>query len=208
MKKGLIAAFLMCFVGVLSAQDIALPKPVTTGGKPLMEALNARQTNRSFSEKELTTQQLSNLLWAACGVNRPESGKRTAPTASNNQEIELYVFLKTGVYLYDAKLHKLILKTKGDFRKDVGQQAFVEKAPVVIVYVADFAKMGRYNDEAKTFYSAVDVGYVSQNVYLYAASEDLSTVVLGMIKKDDLAKLLGIANGKILLGQPVGYPEN
>jgi SagB-type dehydrogenase family enzyme len=205
MKK--LALLILLAISVnLSAQDIALPKPVTTGGRPLMEALNARRTERVFADKDFSNAQLSNLLWAANGINRPESEKRTAPTASNNQEIDIYVFLKTGVYLYDAKSNKLLLKTKGDHRKEVSTQPFVETAPVVLVFTADFDKMKRYPEEGRVYYSAVDAGYVSQNVYLYAASEGLSTVVLGMIKKDELAKLLNLKNGKVLLGQPIGFP--
>jgi SagB-type dehydrogenase family enzyme len=204
MKK--ILTLLFVFVsGVLAAQDIALPKPQTTGGKPLMEALNARRTGRSFSAQELTQQQLSNLLWAANGVNRSD-GKRTAPSAGDSREIDTYVFLKTGVYFYDADAHKLVQKSKTDSRKSVGMQPFVETAPVVLVYVGNLDKMARFDKESQTFYTATDVGYISQNVYLYAASEGLATVALGMIKKDELADLLKIQNGKLLLGQPVGYP--
>jgi SagB-type dehydrogenase family enzyme len=206
MKK--FTTIILLFVaGAVAAQDIALPKPQTTGGKPLMEALNARRTGRAFSAQELTQAQLSNLLWAANGVNRPD-GRRTAPSASNCQEIDIYVFLKTGIYLYDAEAHKLLQKSKSDARKDVGAQPFVETAPVVLVFVGNFDKMPRYQSDMQQFYSATDVGNVSQNVYLYAASEGLSTVALGMIKRDELAVLLNIKNGKVLLGQPVGYPGN
>ncbi|MDR0694813.1 MAG: SagB/ThcOx family dehydrogenase [Prevotellaceae bacterium] len=204
MKK--ILTLVLLFVsGALAAQDIALPAPQTTGGKPLMEALNARRTGRSFSAQELTQQQLSNLLWAANGINRPD-GKRTAPSAGDSREIDTYVFLKTGVYFYDATAHKLVQKSKTDSRKNVGGQPFVETAPVILVFVGNFDKMPRFDKESQNFYTATDVGYVSQNVYLYAASEGLSTVALGMIKKDELADLLKLKNGKLLLGQPVGYP--
>ncbi|MDR2801962.1 MAG: SagB/ThcOx family dehydrogenase [Prevotellaceae bacterium] len=204
MKKSL--TLLLLFVsGALAAQDIALPKPQTTGGKPLMEALNARRTGRSFSAQELTQQQLSNLLWAANGVNRSD-GKRTAPSAGDSQEIDVYVFLKTGVYFYDAAAHKLVQKSKTDARKSVGGQPFVETAPVILVYVGNFDKMARYDEAKQIFYSATDVGYVSQNVYLYAASEGLSTVALGMIKKDEIIDILKLKNAKPLLAQPVGYP--
>ncbi|MDR3133739.1 MAG: SagB/ThcOx family dehydrogenase [Prevotellaceae bacterium] len=204
MKK--IATLMLLFVsGALAAQDIALPKPQTAGGKPLMEALNARRTGRSFSAQELTQKQLSDLLWAANGVNRPD-GKRTAPSAGDSREIDIYVFLKTGVYFFDADAHKLIQKSKTDERKNVGMQPFVEIAPVVLVYVGNFDKIARFDKESQNFYSATDVGYVSQNVYLYAAAEGLTTVALGMIKKDELTALLKIKNGKPLLAQPVGYP--
>jgi SagB-type dehydrogenase family enzyme len=204
MKK--IATVLLLFVSVaLAAQDIALPKPKTTGGKPLMEALNVRRTDRSFATQELTQQQISDLLWAANGVNRP-NGMRTAPSAGNSQEIDIYVFLKTGVYFYDAAANKLVQKSKTDARKNVGMQPFVEVAPVVLVFVGNLDKIARYRPEDQTFYTATDVGYVSQNVYLYAASEGLATVALGMIKRDEITDLLKLKNAKPLLGQPVGYP--
>ncbi|MDR3350671.1 MAG: SagB/ThcOx family dehydrogenase [Prevotellaceae bacterium] len=204
MKK--IATIILLFVsGTLAAQDIALPKPQTTGGKPLMETLNARRTGRSFSAQELTQKQLSNLLWAANGVNRTD-GKRTAPSAGDSREIDIYVFLKTGVYFYDAAANKLIQKSTADNRKNVGRQPFVEVAPVILVFVANFDKLSRFDEASRTFYSATDVGYVSQNVYLYAASEGLATVALGMIKKEELTSLLNLKNGTPLLGQPVGYP--
>jgi SagB-type dehydrogenase family enzyme len=206
MKKTVLSACLF-MAGTLAAQDIVLPKPVLTGGQPLMNALNARRTERTFSEKELSQAQLSNLLWAANGVNRAD-GKRTAPSASNCQEIEVYVFLKTGAYLYNAAANTLELVAKGDLRKNVGRQAFVEKAPVVLVFAVNWDKMARYKDrpDDQAFYSATDVGFVSQNVYLYAASENMATVVLGMVNRDELAKTLKLKNGKVLLGQPVGFP--
>jgi len=205
MKKIFIVSLLWCVAGVLFAQDITLPKPVTTGGKPLMDALNARQSNRTFAEKELSMQQLSDLLWATFGVNRPD-GKRTAPSAMNMQEIDIYVFLKTGAYLYDAKANKLVLKAAGDLRGSVGQQPFLEKAPVVLVFAADFSKT-RGDSEGTRLFAGIDVGYISQNVYLYAASTGMNTVAVAMVKKDELVKLLGITNGFILLGQPVGFPQ-
>ena len=195
---------LALFVVTLSAQDITLPKPVITGGKPLMQVLNDRATNRNIAEKPLSMAQLSNLLWAATGVNRPD-GRMTAPTASNNQEIDVYVFLPQGVYLYDVKEHALVLKLSGDHRKVASPR---QGAPsgVLLVYVADFGRMGRYDDSAKQFYSATDAGYVSQNVYLYCASEGLATVALGGIDRPAIMELLNITNGKPILGQPVGFP--
>ncbi|MDR0668326.1 MAG: SagB/ThcOx family dehydrogenase [Prevotellaceae bacterium] len=207
MKKSLLL-ILVCIAGYAGAQNITLPKPVTHGGKPLMNALNDRQTIRSFSSQELSLAQLSNLLWAANGVNRGD-GKRTAPSASNCQEIDIYVFLKTGVYLYNPSTDALEVIEKGDHRGKVGRQAFIEKAPVVLVFVANWDKMARYKDrpDDQQFYAGTDVGFVSQNVYLYAASESMSTVVLGMVNRDSLAKLLKLKNGKVMLGQPVGFPK-
>jgi SagB-type dehydrogenase family enzyme len=199
---------LVFVAGHATAQNIMLPKPVTTGGQPLMNAMSARQTTRSFSTRELSQAQLSNLLWAANGINRAD-GKRTAPSASNCQEIDIYVFLKTGVYLYNPTTNTLEIVEKGDHRGEVGRQAFVGEAPVVLVFVANWDKMARYKDrpDDQQFYAGTDVGFVSQNVYLYAASENMATVVLGMVNRDSLAKRLKLKNGKVMLGQPVGFPK-
>jgi len=203
MKRFIAILTFALFVTGLSAQDITLPKPRTTGGKPLMEALNARATNRNIAEKPLSLEHLSNLLWAATGINRPD-GRMTAPTASNNQEIDVYVFLPQGVYLYNVKEHSLIFKLAGDHRAAAARQG--APSGVLLVYVADYGRMGRYNDADKEFYSATDTGFVSQNVYLYCASEGLATVVLGQVNRPVVTELLNITNGKVILGQPVGYP--
>ena len=203
MKRFTLMLSFALFVVSLSAQDIILPKPRKTGGKPLMEALNDRATNRNIAEKPLSMEHLSNLLWAATGVNRPD-GRMTAPTASNNQEIDVYVFLTTGVYLYDVKNHALVQKLPGDHRAAAARQGAPSGA--LLVYVADFGRMARYDDASKEFYSATDTGFVSQNVYLYCASEGLATVVLGQVNRPVVVELLNITNGKVTLGQPVGYP--
>lgn len=212
MKKTLILlVFAYCTITSFSQgiKDITLPEPNKKGGLPLMEALSLRQSGRAFSERELSTQQLSDLLWAACGINRPEQEKRTAPTAMNDQEIDVYVSLKSGVYLYDAKKNLLKAIKEGDYRKDMGRQGFVADAPVVLVYVADYSKMAVVmSKDSKDFYSATDVGFISQNVYLFAASEKMVTVVLGMFDSGDIAKVIPLSkNQKILLTQPVGFPK-
>lgn len=183
---------------------IELPKPEYGSGLPLMEALKRRATSRSFLPEPLPMQEISNILWAANGVNRPQSGMRTAPSARNAQEIDVYVFLERGVFLYNADKHLLDPIVMKDFRKEVSSQKFFVEAPMVLVYVANYDKMVKFSDEAKEFYSATDVGFVSQNVYLYCASSNLSTVVCGMFNKELIQKVLNIKNGKILLVQPVG----
>ncbi len=183
---------------------IELPKPEYGSGLPLMEALKRRATSRSFLPEPLPMQEISNILWAANGVNRPQLGMRTAPSARNAQEIDVYVFLEKGVFLYNADKHVLDPVVMKDFRKEVSNQKFFVEAPMVLVYVANYDKMVKFSDEAKEFYSATDVGFVSQNVYLYCASSKLSTVVCGMFNKELIQKLLNIKNGKILLVQPVG----
>jgi len=198
----LLACALLC-----PAQDaIQLPKPQMEGGKPLMQTLKERQTGREFSPEKLSPQVLSNLLWAAFGVNRPD-GRRTAPTASNRQEIDIYVTTADGAYLYDAKNNSLQPVAKEDVRAATGKQPFVATAPVNLVYVADFAKMGKSTDENKIFYSATDTGFISQNVYLFCASEGLATVVRGMVDREGLAKALKLRpDQRAVLAQTVGYP--
>lgn len=206
--KSLIVSALTLVTAVsLSSQDIKLPAPKTDGGMPVMETLKQRQSLRNFDEtKKLSEQTLSNLLWAACGVNRPD-GRRTAPTAKNWQEINVYVCTEKGVFVYDAKNNLLKESLKEDLRQFAGKQEFVKKAPVVLVYVAEYSKMGNTPLDSKDFYSAVDTGFISQNVYLFCASEGLSTVVLGYVDKDNLTKVLKLGqNQKIMLTQPVGYP--
>jgi SagB-type dehydrogenase family enzyme len=174
---------------------------------PLMQALNARHTERAFSERELPPQVLSDLLWAAFGVNRPDSGKRTAPSARNWQEIEIYVAMAKGTFLYDAKNHRLLPLFEKDIRAETGDQPFVAGAPVNLVYVADYSRMGTMPKEVKRFYSGADAGFISQNVYLFCASEGLATVVRGLVDREELPKVLKLpANKKVVFAQTVGYP--
>ena len=171
-------------------RPIELPKPRTEGGMPLMKALKARKTTRAFSTKKLPEQVLSDLLWAACGINRTDSGKRTAPSAVNWQEIDVYVALAEGVYVYDAKAHRLNPVLPKDLRAMTGTQSFVGDAPLNLVYVADMTRMKGASDKDKVFYSAADTGFIAQNVYLYCASEGLGTVVRGLIIRPALKKAL------------------
>jgi nitroreductase len=175
------------------AQDlkpIKLSAPQTNGGRPFMQVLKDRKSSREFSSKELPLQVLSNMLWAACGVNRPDSGKRT------------------GLYLYDAKAHTLQPVLAQDIRSLTGRQSYVQEAPVNLIYVADQTRMGNATPEEKVFYSAADTGFISQNVYLYCASEGLATVVRGLIDRPALEKAMRLRpDQKVLLAQSVGYPK-
>jgi SagB-type dehydrogenase family enzyme len=171
-----------------------------------MDVLKARQSTREFSEKKLSGQTLSDLLWAAFGINRPD-GKRTAPSTRNWQEIAVYAVMQDGMYLYDAKSNVLKLVATGDFRKTTGAQKFVESAPLNLVYVADFSKMKGEADEL-ALYSGADVGFIGQNVYLYCASEGLVTVIRGSLNKEECAKALKLTGAKkVILAQTVGYPK-
>lgn len=188
--------------------SIELPKPSMEGGRPLMEVLRDRQTQREFSSAELPIEVLSEILWAAFGVNRPESGKRTAPSAMNMQEISIYVALKRGLYVYDARKHTLEPVLEADVRGNTGSQPFVKEAPVNLVYVADYGKLGRMPEDMRDFYSACDTGFISQNVYLYCASEGLATVVRGLVDRETLAKAMKLDDDKkIILAQTIGYPK-
>lgn len=184
-----------------------LPKPKTDGGMPLMDALKNRHTSRQFSDKAISDQVLSNLLWAACGINRAD-GKRTAPSAVNWQEIDVYVARADGLWLFDAKSNDLKLVVDKDLRALTGKQDFVKSVPVNLVFVADYSRMGKNTADAdKVLYSAADTGFISQNVYLYCASEGLATVVRGMVDKPALAKAMGLREDqKIVLTQSIGYP--
>lgn len=171
-----------------------------------MDALSLRQTQRDFNESSLELQQISDLLWAAYGINRPENGKRTAPSAMNKQEFDVYVILKLGAFLYIPEDLFLLPIAKGDLRKHMGKQDFIANAAVVLVYVADYKRMGKMSDEDKVFYSAVDCGYISQNVYLFCASQGLKTVVLGYIDREQIANYLLLnENQHVILTQAIGY---
>jgi len=185
-----------------------LPKPKTEGGMPLMEALKKRHSSRRFADRKLSDQVLSDLLWAAFGVNRPD-GRRTAPSAVNWQEIDIYVATADGLWLFDAKAHDLKPVLPKDIRALTGRQEFVKNAPVNLVYVADFAKMRKGTPEAdKILYSAADTGFISQNVYLFCASEGLATVVRGLVDRPALAKAIGLREDqRVILAQTVGYPR-
>ena len=214
----IVCATVCAVLVILSAVPVAfsteklgplqLVKPQTSGGKPLMEALAKRQSTRSFDARKLPAQPLSNLLWAADGINRPDSGKRTAPSAMNRQEIDVYAAMADGLYLYNAKEHRLDPVLAEDIRASSGEQPFVKTAPIVLIYVSDQARMKKAPQESKDFYSATDTGFISQNVYLYCASEGLATVVLGWVDKPALAKAMKLRDDqKIILTQPVGHPK-
>lgn len=207
----LCAAGLVAVVALAAAPagpgEVVLPAPKMEGGKPLMQALKERQSGRAFSARPLPLQTASDLLWAAFGINRELSGKRTAPSTRNWQEIEVYVVMQGGTYLYDAKANRLKLVVKDDLRKLSGRQDFVAKAPVNLVFVADLEKMKDSSPEDQILYSAADVGFISQNVYLFCASEGLVTVVRGLVDRPALAKAMNLPETKrIILAQTVGYP--
>ena len=187
-------------------QTMVLPKPQTTGGMPLMEALSKRQTSRDFSDKKLPDQVLSNLLWAGWGINRPDLKKRTAPSSMNKQEMDVYVIMAEGVFLYDAENNALKKVVDGDIRALAGKQAFVATAPVTLVFVADYKKMGEGTDQVKEVTSNTDAAFISQNVYLYCASENLATGVRAYVDREALHTAMKLLPDQhITLAQSVGY---
>jgi nitroreductase len=187
-------------------QPIELPKPQTDIGRPLMQALEQRRSTRAFSGQSLPAQVLSNLLWAAFGVNRPESAHRTAPSAMNWQETDIYVATAEGLYVYDAKALLLKPVLRGDLRATTGTQPFVKDAPMNLVYVADLAKT-RGSAAERDLFVAADVGFIAENVYLFCASEGLATVVRGSIDRPALATAMHLRpDQRIVLAQTVGYP--
>lgn len=204
----LIAALLLAMAAVAQESSmIVLPPPQRDGGKPLMQCLSERHSTREYAETPLAPQTLSNLLWAAFGVNR-EDERRTAPSAMNRQEMDIYVATADGVFLYEPKTHALQPALTGDHRAATGGQDFVGKAAVNLVYVADYEKMGESSEEDKLRYSSADAGFIAENVYLFCASEGLATVVRGWVDRDALAKTLNLRSAqKIVLAQTVGHPQ-
>jgi nitroreductase len=206
-KTALLLALIVCIA--VQAQDlksIQLPAPQTDGGRPLMQVLKERKTQREFGPEKLPTQVLANLLWAAFGINRPD-GRRTAPSAMNWQEIDIYVALGDGLFLYNAKANRLEPILAQDMRAATGTQAFVAAAPLNLVYVADLSKTGQSSSDAE-FFTAADAGFISENVYLFCTSEGLATVVRGSVDRAALAKVMKLRpDQKILLAQSVGYPK-
>ncbi len=198
---------LMLLGAALAAQQldpVTLPKPNTTGGVPLMQAIAARRSTREFTAEKISPQLLSNLLWAGFGINRPD-GRRTAPSAMNWQEIDVFVVLAEGIYRYDAKANQLVPVAAGDHRALAGTQDFVRTAPVNLVYVADFKKTGGASPD-RQFFAGADTGFIAQNVYLFCASEGLGTVVRGSIDSAAFAKVANLrADQKVTLAQTVGY---
>lgn len=205
-----VGVLMMSVMGSGLAQEtgaIKLPPPETAGGIPLMQALQARHSTREFGRQPLPPQMLSNLLWAANGVNRPNSGKRTAPSARDWREIDVIVTTAEGAYRYDPPSHSLIRVVAGDIRQLTGKQEFVAGVPVNLVYVADLDRMSEASAEDKALYSAADAGFIAQNVYLYCASAGLAVVVRGLVDREALGTALGLdKNQRIILAQSVGYP--
>jgi hypothetical protein len=183
----------------------ALPAPSSGGGMPLMSALSRRQSQREFAPDALPEQMLSDLLWAAGGVNRPDVGGRTVPSAMNSQEVLLYVAMPQGLFLYEPHTHELRLIVASDVRRVTGNQDFVDTAPLDLVFVADHARMKLVPAAQRQNYAYAMAGAMAQNVYLYCASQDLATVIRAWFDRHALAQAMGLqADQQLLLSQTVG----
>ncbi len=192
------------------SEGIALDKPQLDKGMPLMQALKNRKSSRQFSDQKLSKTHLSEILWAADGVNR-DDGKRTAPSAMNKRLVDVYAVIEEGIYLYDPGKHQLMPVAQGDFRKTAGTQPFVHSAPLNLIYVADYDRltgMPRQPEESdKAAWACLEAGHKAQNVYLYCASEGLAAVARAYIEKDKFASAAKLRPGqKILYSQTIGHP--
>jgi len=221
-KKAIETSLQKGKISVQFQEPVRLPKPGSGTGKSVMLALQKRRSIREISNRELSIQTLSDLLWAAYGVNRKKGPfgipGRTAASASNSQEIDVYVALKEGIYLYDAFQHKLLPVIAGDHRRlaiGKGQAGSGDKAPARLIYVADVNKLentsgyrepGLLDPEVQKSYYYADTGLIAGNVYLFAASKGLAAWFHNCNKPELAVKLKLNAGQRALFGQTVGYP--
>jgi nitroreductase len=186
---------------------LVLPPPRSEGGKPLTAALQLRRSTRAYSNRTLSLQTLSDLLWAAFGVNRP-SGDRTAPYWKHVMVMDIYLAAADGVWLYEPKSHALLPHLAKDIRAQTGLQDFVATAPLNLVYVAHGERMIDVSPQDRRLYASVDTGFIGQNVYLFCASEGLATVFRGAVDAAALGQTLGLADQQfVTFAQTVGYPR-
>jgi len=201
----------LIFVLSVSSQElkpVSLPKPDLKRTGTLMDALLKRASVRAYKDSALSLQDLSDLLWSANGINRPDKKGRTAPSAINAQDIDIYAVTAEGVFVYDYLNHALKPVQKGDFRKKIGKQSFVGTAPVNLILVSDLSRFNRGDDNQKVMWAAFDAGIVSENISLFCASAGLATVVRAMINFDEMKSVLKLGSTqKIMLNHPIGYPE-
>lgn len=211
MKTPILITFLLLVISTTifannTPETIKLDKPNLNREGSFMEVLSKRKSSRTFSDKAISKSDMSDLLWAANGINR-EDGKRTAPSAKNLQEIDIYLFIKEGVYIYDFKNHALKLIIKGDYRKLIaGRQESISKAPLSLLYVADLNKLSSFPKEQIIITAALDTGLISQNVNLFCAAANLSNVPRTTMDKKGIINLLKLPTEKVpLLNNVIGY---
>jgi len=192
---------------------IQLPPPQKDLAFPLMRALEQRRTKRKWKDSPLSNQELSNLLWAACGITKEKTNKlkskRTAPSATNSQAIKVYLALENGLFLYNETEHALLHLSKADIRRHIGSQKMMHSAPLGLIYVSDYSKMKTYlskKDEGrKWFVSGTETGFISQNVYLYCASANLNTAIIGLVNREKLQEIMNLPkHEKVVYTQAVG----
>jgi Nitroreductase family len=183
---------------------VNLPPPRKDGGMPLISALQLRHSTREYSDQQIPQQILSDLLWAAFGINRP-SGDRTAPYWRHVMVIDVYLALANGVWIFEPKAHTLHLHLADDIRRHTGYQDFVSAAPLNLIYVAHAERMTDISAEERRLYASVDAAFIGQNVYLFCASEGLGTV-RGAVDYVKLARILGLPDQQfVTFAQTVGY---
>lgn len=189
-----------------ASADTPLPPP-RLNDCTLRDALRQRHSTRAFGPQPLSDQVLSDLLWSACGINRPDEAGRTAPSARHWQEIDVYAALRGGLYRYEPAPHALRRIIDLDLRAPTGEQDFVGRVPLNLVYVADLSRVDAGDDEERRFYTAADAGFIAQNVYLCCAAIGLATVVRGLVDRRRLAAAMGLRpEQRVLLAQSVGHP--
>ncbi len=207
-KVQLLLLCLFISVATFAADKvIRLPKPNLNRNSEVMEAFANRHSTREYAAKALTLTDLSDLLWAANGINRPEEGKRTAPSAMNKQDVDVYVVLPEATYLYDAKAHQLNLVAEGDHRGAVaGGQAFVKSAPVSLLLVSDLSRLGDAKNTHTQLMGAMDAGIVSQNISIFCSAVKLATVPRASMDTAKLKSILKLTDTQLpLMNHPVGY---
>lgn len=206
----LSGAVLEAACGIASAQEpqaLQLPQPQQDGGKLLIDALRMRRSTREYSKRALSVELLSKLLWAAFGINRPESHDRTAPSWRHSMEIKIYVATAEAVWCYEPRPHQLLLHMRGDIRNKTGTQDFVASAPINLVYVADANRMFNASPEEKRLFAFTDTGFIGQNIYLFCAAEGLGSVFRGSVDREALAQTMRLDPSQfITFAQTVGYP--
>ena len=209
-SAGILSAAALASTSAIAAEKattLQLPPPRSEGGKPLIQALKLRRSIREYAERELPPQVLSDLLWAAFGINRP-TGDRTAPYWRHIMVIDVYAVMKTGVWYYDPKQHALQQHSRSDIRAATGLQDFVASAPLNLVYIAHGERMQDVSPEERRLYASVDAGFIGQNVYLFCASEGLATVFRGAVDTKRLAQVMQLDAAQfVTFAQTVGYPK-
>ena len=211
-SAGLVSAAALAAAPAFAAGEtptVKLPAPKKTGGMPLMQALMLRHSTREYADRPLPQQVLSDLLWAAFGINRPASGDRTAPYWRHIMVIDVYAAMADGVWFYDPKEHVLHQHSRADIRTTTGQQDFVGTAPLNLIYVAHGERMKDVSSEDRRLFASVDTGFIGQNVYLFCASEGLASVFRGAVPYKKLEQAMQLGDGQfVTFAQTVGYPKS